>query len=188
MKRIQLVKHREEYYEEIFRLSSALPVKQALGLPDGTVEDTKCFIQRVMEEEREGKTVPRVILNEESILIGLTDLMFINQQKKSCHIGTWIGYEYWGQGYNEASKIAILQIAFEELGLHHVFAGARVVNIRSQKAQEKLPFIRLNVEAEFPEEHKALEKKEKQPCVLNVFCTEDFSNYLNSNDKLTILR
>ncbi|MEK6190215.1 MAG: GNAT family N-acetyltransferase [Carnobacterium alterfunditum] len=187
MKRIQLVRHREEYCEEIFRLSSALPVKEALGLPDGTVEDTKRFIQRVMEEEKEGKTVPRVILNENSKLIGLTDLMFIDRQKKSCHIGTWIGCEYWGQGYNEDSKVAILKIAFDELGLHHVFAGARVVNVRSQKAQEKLPFIRLHVEAEFPEEHKALEKKEKQPCVLNVFCKEDFSTYLNRKDRLTIL-
>ena len=171
---IKLVKHNEVYCEEIYRLSSAPPVKEALGLPDGTIEDTRRFIHRVMEEERLGKTVPRVILNEENKLIGLTDLMFIDYQKKSCHIGTWIGFEYWGKGYNEASKIAILKIAFEELGLHHVFAGARAVNIRSQKAQEKLPFIRLHVESEFPEEHKALEKKEKQPCILNVFSREDF--------------
>ncbi|WP_330217505.1 N-acetyltransferase [Planococcus halocryophilus] len=154
------MRHQEEYCEEVFRLSSALPVKEALGLPDGTIEDTKRFIQRVMEEEREGKTVPRVILNEESKLIGLTDLMFIDHQK---------------------NLVTLV------LGLHYVFAGARVVNILSQKTQEKLPFIRLHVEAEFPEEHKALEKKEKQPCVLNVFCKEDFSNYLNRNDRLTIL-
>ncbi|MGK7378118.1 GNAT family N-acetyltransferase [Planococcus sp. 1R117A] len=186
MERIKLVKHQEEYCEEIFRLSSALPVKEALGLPDGTVEDTKRFIQRVMKEEEAGTTVPRVILNEEDKLIGLTDLMFIDYQKKSCHIGTWIGYEYWGQGFNEASKIAFLQIAFEELGLDYVFAGARVVNIRSQKAQEKLPFIRLHVESVFPEEHEALEKKEKQSCVLNVFCKEDFLAYIDRNKGITI--
>lgn len=178
------MKHREEYSEEIFRLSSAPPVKEALGLPDGTIEDTKRFIHRVIEEEQAGKTVPRVILNEANKLIGLTDLMFIDYDKKSCHIGTWIGHEYWGQGYNEASKIAILQIAFEELKLDHVFAGARVINIRSQKAQEKLPFIRLDVASEFPEEIKALEKKEKQPCNLNVFYKEDFLNYLYENKKL----
>ncbi|MDJ0332687.1 GNAT family N-acetyltransferase [Planococcus sp. S3-L1] len=179
MKKIRLVKHQEKYCEEIFRLSSALPVKEALGLPDGTIEDTKRFVQRIMKEEEAGKTVPRVILNEENILVGLTDLMFINYQKKSCHIGTWIGHEYWGQGFNKASKIAILQIAYEELGLDHVFAGARVVNIRSQKAQEKLPFIRLHVESKFKEEHKALENKEKQPCVLNVFNKEDFLTYID---------
>lgn len=179
MKRVKLVQHREEFSEEIYRLSSAPPVKEALGLPDGTVEDTKRFIHRVMVEEAEGKTLPRVILNEENRLVGLTDLMFIDHHKKSCHIGTWIGHGYWGQGYNEASKAAILQLAFEDLGLERVFAGARVVNLRSQKAQEKLPFIRLNVEAEFPEEHEALERKEKQPCILNVFEKAAFMEYWN---------
>ncbi len=183
VKKIKLVKHREEYCHEIYRLSSVPQVKDALGLPDGTVEDTKQFIQRVLAEEAEGKTVPRVILDEEGRLVGLTDLMFIDYKKKSCHIGTWIGHEYWGQGFNKTSKLAILQIAFEELGLDRVFAGARKINIRSQKAQEKLPFIRLHVESEFPEEHRALENKEKQPCILNVFCKEDFLSYIEGNKK-----
>ncbi|WP_033541805.1 GNAT family N-acetyltransferase [Planococcus sp. CAU13] len=178
MKKVKLVQHQEEYCEEIYRLSSAPQVKDALGLPDGTVADTRRFIQRVLAEEQAGATIPRVILNGKDKLIGLTDLMFIDHRKKSCHIGTWIGHEYWGQGYNEASKLAILQIAFEELELDCVFAGARTVNIRSQKAQEKLPFIRLGVEAEFREEHQALEQKEKQPCVLNVFCKEDYLSYI----------
>ncbi|RLQ90557.1 GNAT family N-acetyltransferase [Planomicrobium sp. Y74] len=181
MKGIKLVNHREEYCHEIYRLSSVPQVKDALGLPDGTVEDTKHFIQRVLAEEQLGRTVPRVIFDENDRLVGLTDLMFIDRQKKSCHIGTWIGYEYWGQGFNEASKLAMLQIAFEELDLDYVFAGARAVNIRSQKAQEKLPFIRLHVESEFPEEHKALEKKEKQPCVLNVFTKRDFLSYIEES-------
>jgi len=180
MAAIHLVKHRLEYANEIFTLSSAPPVKEALGLPDGTVEDTKHFISMRIDEELEGKTVPRVILNKDFKVVGLTDLMFIDHQKKSCHIGTWIGHPYWGQGYNEASKIAILRIAFENLNLEHVFAGARKTNIRSQKAQAKLPFIRLNVESEFPEEHAALEAKEKVPCVLNVFSKNDFLSYLHS--------
>ncbi|MDN7240753.1 GNAT family N-acetyltransferase [Planococcus sp. N028] len=183
MKSIKLVNHRFDYANEIHTLSSATPVKEALGLPDGTVEDTKQFIKMRLEEEFAGKTVPRVILNEDFELIGLTDLMFIDYPKKSCHIGTWIGHPYWGKGYNEASKIAILQIAFKELGLDYVFAGARQTNIRSQKAQEKLPYIRLNVESEFPEEHAALEKKEKQPCLLNVFCKNDFFSYMNTATK-----
>lgn len=181
MKKIQLVKHDLKYAERIHIYSSAPAVKDALGLRDGTVEDTKTFIERVQQEEREGKTVPRVILNEEGELIGLTDLMFIDRTKKSCHIGTWIAQPYWGQGYNEASKTEILKIAFEELGLAYVFAGARKVNIRSQKAQKKLPYIRLHVESDFPEELAALEKKEKQPCILNVFCRQDYLNYFDNH-------
>ncbi|WP_349409693.1 GNAT family N-acetyltransferase [Pseudalkalibacillus sp. SCS-8] len=177
MAQVQLVKHKLEYSERIYELSSAPQVKDALALPDGTVADTKRFIASILQEEDEGKTVSRLILDEEQRVIGITTLMFIDRENKSCHIGTWIGHEYWGKGYNQVSKVAMLRIAFQELGLQYVFAGARKTNTRSQKAQEKLPFIKLHVEEEFPEEHLALEKKEQQPCVLHVFKKEDFQQY-----------
>ncbi len=125
-----------------------------------------------------------MILDEEGQVIGVTSLMFIDRHKKSCHIGSWLGYQFWGKGYNLEAKTAILDIAFFELGLSRVFAGARKVNIRSQKAQEKLPFVRLGVEKDYPEEHSWLEVKEKQPCVLNVFEREDYVRYRTSLEKV----
>ena len=178
MKRIKLIKHDNQYAHDINRLSQAIEVKEALGLPEQTVNDTKRFNRRMLDEERDGRTVSRLILNEEDKLIGITTLMFIDKEKNSCHIGSWIGHDYWGKGYNLLSKIEILKIAFNELKLDIVFAGARNVNIRSQKAQEKLPFIRLNVEKDFPQEHAFLVTKEKQPCVLHAFYRNDFIHYM----------
>ncbi|MEI5908065.1 GNAT family N-acetyltransferase [Bacillus spongiae] len=183
MASVELVKHNLNFCKCIYELSSAKPVKEALGLPDGSIDNTKEFIKSVIQEEQEGKTLSRVILDENSNVIGITTLMSINNEKKSCHVGTWIGFDYWGKGYNEASKIVILKIAFEDLGLEKVFAGARKINIRSQKAQEKLPFIRLYVENEFPEEHAVLEEKEKQSCVLHAFFKDDFINYLHGTNQ-----
>ena len=180
MKSIKLIHFDYSYANEINRLSQAPEVKNALGLPIQTIEDTENFITNILREEAEGKTVSRLILNEEQQLIGITTLMFIDHDKKRCHIGSWIGFDYWGQGYNLLSKIALLKIAFEQLQLEVVFAGARAVNIRSQKAQEKLPFITLNVEKEFPEEHQLLEERQKQSCVLNAFYKADFLTYLQN--------
>ncbi|KOS66922.1 GNAT family acetyltransferase [Lysinibacillus contaminans] len=182
---VTLVKHNLKYAEAIHALSSMPQVRDALGLPVGKVEDTINFIKRECVDEEEGKTVPRVVLDEEGQVIGVTTLMFIDHQKKSCHIGSWLGYEFWGKGYNLEAKIAILEIAFFELGLERVFAGAREVNIRSKKAQEKLPFIRLNVEKDYPQEHAWLEIKEKQRCVLNVFEREDFIRFRTSLVEIT---
>ncbi|WP_082220189.1 GNAT family N-acetyltransferase [Domibacillus robiginosus] len=168
MKRIALQPHSLTYADRIFSLTSAPEVKEALGLQVDTVDDTIDFLQAVMAEELDGKTVSRAIINEYGDLIGITTLMFINRESGTCSLGTWIGHEYWGQGYNVSAKYAILQIAFAELGLKRVFIGARLVNKRSQAAQKKLPFITWNVEADFPEMHAALEEKEKQPCLLNV--------------------
>lgn len=180
MKSVQLIKHDLQYVEEINRLCQAREVREALGLPEQTIEQTKQFFQQMVKEEEKGKTVSRLILNEKGTCIGITTLMFIDYEKMSCHIGSWLGVDYWGQGYNLLSKIALLHTAFHELNLNFVFAGARVVNIRSQKAQEKLPFITLNVEKEFPNEHMFLEKKERQPCVLHVIRKEDFEAYIKS--------
>ncbi|MGN7476817.1 GNAT family N-acetyltransferase [Solibacillus silvestris] len=178
MKTIKLIPLHLSYAKEIHRLSQAPEVKSALGLPTQSVEDTENFIINTLIEESEGKSVSRIILNEEERLVGITTLMFIDHFKKHCHIGSWIGFDYWGQGYNLPAKIEILKIAFEQLQLNVVFAGARTVNIRSQKAQEKLPFISLNVEKEFCEEHSLLEQRQKQPCVLNAVFKEDFAKYL----------
>lgn len=180
MKSVKLIKHNPFYVNEINRLSQTPEVKNALGLPNQTVEDTELFNARVLQEEIEGKTLSRLILNEEEKLVGITTLMFIDHEKKRCHIGSWIGFDYWGQGYNLLSKIEILKIAFEQLELDVVFSGARNVNIRSQKAQQKLPFITLNVEEDFPEEHQFLEQKEKQPCVLHAFYKEDFLAFIQN--------
>ena len=180
MGRVKLVPHSLEFAQRIFELASAPPVRDTLGLPDESVDDTRNFIRSVIAEEVTGKSLSRVILNENDEVIGVTTLMYINKEKKRCHIGTWIGHEYWGQGYNQELKVAILKIAFEKLGLEYVFAGARKVNIRSQRAQEKLPFIRLHVEDQFPEELEALEKREKQPCVLHAFFKDDVLSYLRN--------
>ncbi|MCI2252830.1 GNAT family N-acetyltransferase [Domibacillus sp. PGB-M46] len=174
MKKITLQPHSLTNADRIFTLTSAPEIKESLGLQVNTVHDTIDFLQAVMAEELEGKTVSRAIINEDGKLIGITTLMFIDRENGSCSLGTWIGHEYWGQGYNRASKYAILQTAFAELGLNRVFIGARLVNKRSQAAQKKLPFITCSVEADYPDIHAALEKKEGQPCLLNVVYQADF--------------
>jgi RimJ/RimL family protein N-acetyltransferase len=181
MTRVQLVSHDLSFAERMWELVSNPEIKDVLGIPDESVEDTRNFIRWITEEEQKGIQLSRIILNESGEFIGVTTLMFINREKKRCHVGTWIGQEYWGMGYNYASKLEILRIAFEELGLVHVLAGARKTNIRSQKAQEKLSFIRLYVENQFPDEYEFLENKEQQPCVLHAFFKEDFERYVNSS-------
>ncbi|MFC0186853.1 GNAT family N-acetyltransferase [Fictibacillus aquaticus] len=177
MKTITLAKHDLKYAQRIFELASQPQVRDALGLRDTSVEDTLSFLNFIMDEEREGRVLSRVILNEDGELVGITELKKIDRELKRCHIGSWIGHEYWGMGYNQASKLAILSIAFEELGMEHVFAGARAVNLRSQKAQEKLPYFSLHVESQFPEELEWLETREKQPCVLHAVFRQDFLGF-----------
>ncbi|WP_121641057.1 GNAT family N-acetyltransferase [Virgibacillus sp. Bac330] len=151
-------------------LTSAPQVKDALGLINyqSSLNGTIDFIEFILEQENLGQQYSRVILNENKDLIGVITIKDINNINKTCHIGTWIGHQYWGKGYNALVKSKILYTAFAELHLKYVFAGAKLSNIRSQKSQEKLPYVRIGVRAQFPDEHKKLESQVNEPCVLNV--------------------
>lgn len=179
MRRVTLLPLDFRYANAIFELSSDPHVKNALGIQVERIEDTKAFLLFAIEEERQKKSLSRVVVNEDKEIIGLTTLKHINYEKKQSHIGSWLGYPYWGKGYNEAAKKEIFKIAFLDLQLSYVFAGAKTNNIRSLKAQEKLPYISLHVEDTFPDEYSALENEVKSPCVLHVVSRENFLNWLD---------
>ncbi|WP_081755933.1 GNAT family N-acetyltransferase [Paucisalibacillus sp. EB02] len=183
VRKVKLIPHDKKYAKAMSALSSSRHVKDALGLSDEqtSIEGTKQFIEFIRKQEKLGKQYSRCIINDHDKLIGVITLKDIDMDNKTCHIGTWIGQPYWGQGYNESAKAEILYVAFHEFNLEYVFAGAKVSNIRSQKAQEKLPYIRLQVENEFPAEHKKLENQVKSRCMLNVIEREDFLNWYNQN-------
>ncbi|MCU5481793.1 GNAT family N-acetyltransferase [Bacillus thuringiensis] len=178
MQHVTLVPLDLRYANVIFRLSSDSHVKNALGIKVEKIEDTKAFLLFAIEEERQKRSLSRMIVNEENEIIGLTTLKHINYEKKQSHIGSWLGYPYWGKGYNEAAKKEIFKIAFLDLQLTYVFTGGKTNNIRSLKAQEKLPYISLHVENKFPDEHAALEKEVRSPCSLHVVSREKFLNWL----------
>ena len=178
MQQVTLVPLDLRYANVIFKLSSDPHVKNALGIKVEKIEDTKAFLLFAIEEERQKRSLSRIVVNEENEIIGLTTLKHINYEKKQSHIGSWLGYPYWGKGYNQAAKKEIFKIAFLDLQLSYVFAGAKTNNIRSLKAQEKLPYISLHVENKFPDEHAALEKEVRSPCSLHVVSHEKFLNWL----------
>ncbi len=180
---IQLVPHDVSYAEEMSRLTSNPEVRNALGFTDQqcSVDGTRDFIRLMQLEEKLGQQFSRMIFNEENHLIGVISLKNIDEKEKLCHIGTWIGRPYWGKGYNQLAKIEMLKIAFEYFQFNYVFAGARLENTRSQKAQAKLPYMTLHVEHQFYHEWKKLEQQERTPCILNVVKKEDFLNWYYEN-------
>jgi RimJ/RimL family protein N-acetyltransferase len=183
MRKIKLLPHDIKFAKTMSALTSSPHVKDALGLSNEqtSLEGTRDFIKFILEQEKLGKQYSRRIVNEHKQLIGVITLKDIDKISNTCHIGTWIGHPYWGKGYNECAKAKILNIAFSKLKLDYVFAGAKVSNLRSQRAQEKLPYIRLNVEHEFPEEYLKLEERLKTECVLNVIEKDDFLQWYEQN-------
>lgn len=185
MIKVSLVPQHRKYAKAMSYLTSVPQVKDVLRMTSNqtSLEGTIDFIEFIKEQEELGKQYSRVILNENEDLIGVITLKDIDNVNKTCHIGTWIGYEYWGKGYNALAKSEILYTAFTEFNLEYVFAGAKLSNIRSIKAQEKLAYIRTDVQTEFPDEHKKLEYQVKAPCILNVIEKDMFLNWYSENKR-----
>ena len=173
---LKLVKHSQSYAIEMSKLTSDIRVKEALGLSDeqASLRGTKEFIDFVLAQEMEQKQLSRVIFNESNQLIGVITLKSIDTKKKTAHIGTWIGAPYWGKGYNQLAKEKMLNIAFNDMDLEYVFAGATFQNIRSQKAQMKLPYMIIDVGSQFPSELKKIQIETKSKCILNMVTKDSF--------------
>ncbi|BAR82419.1 GNAT family acetyltransferase [Bacillus thuringiensis serovar tolworthi] len=71
------------YTNVIFELSSDPHIKNALGITVENIEDTKTFLLFAIEEERQKKSLSRMIVNEENEIIGLTTLKHINNEKSN---------------------------------------------------------------------------------------------------------
>lgn len=181
---ISLKKHDIKYTEVISRLTSDIRLQSALNLnwQQVSIYGTRDLIEHIRGEERMGNQISRVIFNESNELIGIISLKEIDFKNKKAHMGTWIGADYWGMGYNELAKIQILQIAFHELDLQIVFAGAAITNKRSLAAQRKLPYMKLDVGEKFPQELAKIEVETGSKCVLNMVLKEDFEQYLIDNE------
>ena len=60
--------------------------------------------------------------------------------ENEAEIGYWLGEDFWGKGYVTEATLRVLQYAFEELHLTHLWAGAYEENIASQRVLEKCGF------------------------------------------------
>ena len=134
-----LVPHNKIYAKSMSLLSSAPQVKGALGLTNdqASLKGTVDFIEFIIEQENIGNQYSRVILNENEDLIGVITLKDINKTNKNCHIGTWIGHQYWSKGYNELAKSEILIYCFHRIGFRICVCWSKVIKYPFSKGTRK---------------------------------------------------
>jgi RimJ/RimL family protein N-acetyltransferase len=76
-------------------------------------------------------------------VVGSSRFYDYNEKEKSILIGyTFIGRKFWGNGYNRALKMLMLDYAFQFINKVYFHVGA--FNFRSQKAIEKIGAIKVD--------------------------------------------
>lgn len=69
---------------------------------------------------------------------GSTDM---TDRDDECELGYWLGKPYWGKGIMPEAANALLEHAFEALGMRAVWCGYYDGNEKSRRVQEKLGFV-----------------------------------------------
>ena len=100
-----------------------------------TRADADGFIRSV--EESKTETAFAITL-EGDTLIGICGLRM--EPRKAPELGYWLGVAYWGHGYATEAARAVIDHAFDDLGLEQLEAGARVSNPASRRVLEKCGF------------------------------------------------
>jgi RimJ/RimL family protein N-acetyltransferase len=84
-----------------------------------------------------------VVRLRDGAALGTTTLYDVDMRHGRAEIGwTWLRRDCWGQGYNEDMKWLLLEYCFTSLHLERVQASADRKNVRSQRALERLGFVR----------------------------------------------
>jgi len=100
-----------------------------------TLADAEGFLHYL--EESESETAFAITLADDA-LIGICGLR--TKPRQAPEIGYWLGVPYWGHGYATEAARALIDHAFEDLGLERLEAGARVSNPASRRVLEKCGF------------------------------------------------
>lgn len=114
------------------------------------VGGTKYFVSK--EKERQwimntiqdnNRMVLGICLKENDKLIGTVNIQEIDWINRSGHVPILLGdKKEWGKGYASEARFLALKFAFEERGLHRVWALVLEDNIPSLKLHEKCGFVR----------------------------------------------
>lgn len=113
--------------------------------PYTSVEQPLAYVEQARAWRAAGTQIDLLVVDHERGPLGITGLSEISTRDRRAIVGTWLGRAFWGTGANATSKALVLELAFRGLGLERVGAYADVRNIRSQRALERLGFVREGV-------------------------------------------
>jgi ribosomal-protein-alanine N-acetyltransferase len=141
--RVRLRIPREDDARRLFELASDAEVTRFFSWGPYSEETQALEWLRTLPARRaEGVALELAIVDPDDWVIGITAVLEASIRDRRAVVGTWLGQAYWGTGANAESKALIAHLAFEGLRMERLGAWADVRNPRSQRALERLGFVR----------------------------------------------
>lgn len=102
----------------------------------------RAFCKKTVKLERQGKAVVAAICRSDAIC-GLVELRQIDPKCGDAELGFWQSEAAQGQGMMTSAAGAMVDYAFDELGLQTIFAACQPENVRSVRVLERSGFTAL---------------------------------------------
>ena len=110
------------------------------------IEVQRSRIARALERTAEGTSWPGVITSESGELLGRIALDgIVRDNRLSCFLSYWLREDACGYGYATTAVRFVLDVAFDQLGLHRVEAFVRPSNAASLAVLSRAGFERIGV-------------------------------------------
>jgi ribosomal-protein-alanine N-acetyltransferase len=106
-----------------------------------TPDLTREFLDRALQAQAQWprpEVVLAIELKSERRLIGSIGLRMKDAANRNADIGYVLNRKYWGHGYMTESACAILEVAFQQLKMHRVWATCDTRNRSSYRVMERL--------------------------------------------------
>jgi ribosomal-protein-alanine N-acetyltransferase len=134
---------REEDAQRLFELASDGEVTRFFSWgPYEQEAQALAWLQTLPARRSDGVALELAIADSDDWVIGITGVLEVSKRDRRAVVGTWLGQAYWGTGANAESKALVARLVFEQLRMERLGAWADVRNPRSQRALERLGFVR----------------------------------------------
>ena len=104
--------------------------------------EAAAWLETLPERREQGLALELAVVDPDDWVIGITGVFEVSKRDRRAVVGTWLGQAYWGTGANAESKALIAHLVFGSLRMERLGAWASVNNPRSQRALERLGFVR----------------------------------------------
>lgn len=139
-KRLRLRQIRLEDAEALFAFRSDADFTAMFGQePNGTVEETRAWIERSLSGYWQQDSMTWAIVMEEAV-IGEVCLWNFSSDHTCAEVGYELSPLYWGKGLMKEALAAVLEFGFSQLRLHRIEADPLAGNERSQRLLLSLGF------------------------------------------------
>lgn len=137
---------RETDARRLFELASDAEVTRFFSWgPYEREEDAAAWLASLPGRRDSGEALELAIVDREDWVIGIIAVLEVSKRDRRAVVGIWLGQAYWGTGASAEAEALLAHLVFGPLRMERLAAWVDVRNLRSQRAFERLGYLREGV-------------------------------------------